>query len=39
MHGSHGHHHHGDSRAPENFGRTFALATGHNDALVIAQVN
>jgi cobalt-zinc-cadmium efflux system protein len=35
MHGGHDHSH---SHAPQNFGRTFAIATGLNVALVIAQV-
>ncbi|MBI1201715.1 MAG: cation diffusion facilitator family transporter [Rhodopseudomonas sp.] len=45
MHGSHDHHHHydhahglGHSHAPTSFGRTFAIATGLNVALVVAQV-
>ena len=37
MHGGHDHHHAHD-HAPQNFGRTFAIATGLNVALVIAQV-
>ncbi len=35
MHGGHDHSH---SHAPENFGRVFAIATGLNVVLVIAQV-
>ena len=35
MHGSHDYSH---SHAPENFGRTFAIATALNIALVIAQI-
>jgi cobalt-zinc-cadmium efflux system protein len=35
MHGGHDHHH---DHAPTNFGRTFAIATGLNIALVVAQV-
>ena len=38
MHGGHDHHHHDHSHAPENFGRTFAIATALNVALVAAQV-
>lgn len=38
MHGGHDHHHHGHSHTPANFGRTFAIATALNVALVIAQV-
>lgn len=47
MHGSHDHHHGhdhghshgiGHSHAPTSFGRTFAIATGLNVALVVAQV-
>jgi cobalt-zinc-cadmium efflux system protein len=39
MHGSHDHHHgHDHSHAPSSFGRTFAIATGLNVALVAAQV-
>ena len=36
----HDHHHHGigHSHAPTNFGRTFAIATALNIALVAAQV-
>ena len=37
MHGGHDHSH-AQSHAPENFGRAFAIATGLNIALVIAQV-
>ncbi len=37
MHGGHDHRHAHD-HAPQNFGRTFAIATGLNVALVIAQV-
>jgi len=35
MHGGHDHHH---DHTPTNFGRTFAIATGLNIALVVAQV-
>lgn len=41
MHGGHDHHHHhgaGHSHAPADYGRTFAIATVLNIALVIAQV-
>ncbi|MCF8478382.1 MAG: cation diffusion facilitator family transporter [Pseudolabrys sp.] len=41
MHGGHDHHHghgHTHSHAPANFGRTFAIATALNIALVAAQV-
>lgn len=42
MHGGHDHHHHGHgdghSHAPASFGRTFAIATALNIALVAAQV-
>ncbi|MEJ2376005.1 MAG: cation diffusion facilitator family transporter [Pseudolabrys sp.] len=41
MHGGHHHHGHSDhghSHAPESFGRAFAIATGLNVALVVAQV-
>jgi cobalt-zinc-cadmium efflux system protein len=37
MHGGHDHHQH-HSYAPKNFGRNFAVATGLNFALVVAQV-
>jgi cobalt-zinc-cadmium efflux system protein len=35
---AHDHHHHGHSHAPADFGRTFAIATALNIALVAAQV-
>jgi cobalt-zinc-cadmium efflux system protein len=39
MHGGHDHHHgHAHSHAPADFGRTFAIATALNIALVAAQV-
>ncbi len=38
MHGGHAHHDHAHSHAPASYGRTFAIATGLNLALVAAQV-
>jgi cobalt-zinc-cadmium efflux system protein len=37
VHGGHDHHH-GHAHTPTNFGRSFAIATGLNVALVISQV-
>jgi cobalt-zinc-cadmium efflux system protein len=38
VHGGHAHHDHAHSHAPASYGRTFAITTGLNLALVAAQV-